>query len=133
MVFHDNKIRELFSRRVWVNLTNRFEANDVLKVMLKQLGDDNNNDDLGVLLHADSRYHNPHGRLVWRLQDKTYLVVLDDVWSIDALNQTLAALPLPYLTSSTVVITTCNKNVAGGGGGGGAEVAPISYWRWRLC
>lgn len=60
--------------------------------MLKQLGDD----DAAAHSDVDQKSQDQLARMLHgKLQGKTYLVVLDDVWSTDALKRLVSALPSP--------------------------------------
>uniref|UniRef100_A0A1D1XTC8 Disease resistance RPP13-like protein 4 n=1 Tax=Anthurium amnicola TaxID=1678845 RepID=A0A1D1XTC8_9ARAE len=95
-VFSDEQVRGHFEKMMWVSVSQRFRLEEIMRSMLKYLGDASIGDDQGELLNKIHQY----------LQGKRYLLVLDDVWSLK--NGWWARLSdgLPKGNGSCVMITT---------------------------
>ncbi|CAK9164323.1 unnamed protein product [Ilex paraguariensis] len=69
-IFNDKEVKARFQERIWVPVSENANVYEILKSILKQLrADDQATSDL------------PH-KICQVLSDKTYLIVLDDVWNI---------------------------------------------------
>ncbi|KAF5736005.1 disease resistance RPP13-like protein 4 [Tripterygium wilfordii] len=101
-VFNDREMDTHFERRMWVSISQKFTEEQVMRSMLRTLGDVSIGDDRGELLKKINQY----------LSGKRYLIVLDDVWSLDVSWWHRINEGLPKGNGSSVIITTRNEEVA---------------------
>lgn len=106
-VYRQNIVKNHFQFCAWTFVSQRCSKRDILKEILKNASllsqelkeiEDKNEEDLVQLLY---KY----------LQDKRYLVVLDDIWSSEAWDILSPAFP-NGVKGSKVLLTTRNKEVA---------------------
>ncbi|KAF8410924.1 hypothetical protein HHK36_003461 [Tetracentron sinense] len=102
-IFNDKDVVERFTKRIWVSVSQTINETAIMKSMLKQLGNDGNGCDDGMLLNMIQQ----------ELSNKTYLIVMDDVWSIDDgwWARIFAGLPKTEGYSSSIIITTRKDDV----------------------
>jgi len=96
MVFNDREIEDRFERRMWISVSQSFDEEQIMRSMLRTLGDASVGDDLGELLRKINQY----------LLGKRYLIVMDDVWSLDGNWWSRISEGLPKGNGSSVIITT---------------------------
>ncbi|KAL7122809.1 hypothetical protein ACP275_01G067000 [Erythranthe tilingii] len=73
LVYNDQRVVEHFEKRIWVCVSNNFDVKTLLKAMIESEGTASAHD----LVHLDTLQ-----RLLWEmLNNKRYLLVLDDVWN----------------------------------------------------
>ncbi|KAM1701754.1 disease resistance RPP13-like protein 4 [Malus sylvestris] len=101
-VFNDRKIEERFERRIWVSVSQKFDEEQIMRSILRNLGDASVGDDKGELLKKINEY----------LLGKRYLIVMDDVWSLDVTWWLRIYEALPKGNGSSVIITTRIEKVA---------------------
>ncbi|KAG9456591.1 hypothetical protein H6P81_001099 [Aristolochia fimbriata] len=101
-VFNDREIEFGFERRIWVSVSQTFNEEEIMRTVLKSLGETSMGDTRGELL---TKIHQ-------NLSGRRYLIVMDDVWGIQ--NGWWARLEngLPKEDGSAVIITTRNEGVA---------------------
>ncbi|XP_058096476.1 disease resistance RPP13-like protein 4 [Magnolia sinica] len=101
-VFNDREVEDHFDRRMWVSVSQTFSEEEIMRSMLKNLGDASLGDSRGELLNKIHQY----------LLGKRYLIVMDDVWSLE--NGWWARLcdGLPKGNGSGIIITTRIEEVA---------------------
>ncbi|KAL9172054.1 hypothetical protein ABFS82_03G020200 [Erythranthe guttata] len=103
LVYKDQRVVEHFDKRIWVCVSGNFDLKTVMKAMIES-GTANSSD----LMHLDSIQH-----CLWELlNQKRYLLVLDDVWNEDQqkwseLRNALAC----GSNGSSIIITTRLKKV----------------------
>ncbi|KAJ4765459.1 Disease resistance family protein [Rhynchospora pubera] len=100
-VYNSETIKDQFKTRVWVVISEKFELIDIVKEIAKQLEIEPPKDVSGYQLTA----------LHQHLTMKKYLIVLDDVWTIDPWTQIKAIFP-DKQNGSRILITTRMLNVA---------------------
>ncbi|KAK6944202.1 NB-ARC [Dillenia turbinata] len=95
-VFNDREVEEWFERRIWVCVSQTFTEEQIMRSMLRNLGDVNLGDDCAELLKKINHY----------LQGKRYLIGMDDVWSNDNSWWLRIYEGLPKGNGSSIIITT---------------------------
>ncbi|XP_028224399.1 putative disease resistance RPP13-like protein 1 isoform X2 [Glycine soja] len=103
-VFNDGNLKEmLFDLNAWVCVSDQFDIVKVTKTMIEQITQKSCKlNDLNLLQH----------KLMDRLKDKKFLIVLDDVWIEDDDNWSNLTKPLLHGTrGSKILFTTRNENV----------------------
>lgn len=101
-VFNDREMENLFERRMWVSVSQTFTEEQIMRSMLRTLGDASVGDDRGELLRKINLY----------LSGKRYLLVMDDVWSEKTDWWQRICEGLPKGKGNCVIITTRNERVA---------------------
>ncbi|KAK1259685.1 Disease resistance RPP13-like protein 4 [Acorus gramineus] len=101
-IFNDRQVEDHFEKRVWVSVSQKFKEEDIMRIILKNLGDASIGTDRGELLRKIHQY----------LSGKSYLIVFDDVWSVDNGWWSRLSDGLPKGNGSSVIITTRNRQVA---------------------
>ena len=102
--------RECFDCMAWVFISQEWSTRHTLSEILRKVGDfgDGETTHLYVELSMDELV----GKLRNTLSEKPYLVVLDDVWRREALEQILPALPQGDVNKgSKIIITTRNRDI----------------------
>ncbi|XVE63835.1 hypothetical protein DITRI_Ditri07aG0052800 [Diplodiscus trichospermus] len=103
-VYNHGDIQARFPTRAWVYVSQEFSTRDILHAIIKQVATTSRNlerlqeEELEEILYE-------------HLLKKRYLVVLDDVWSIQAWNSLSEAFP-DRNNGSRVMLTTRNKSIA---------------------
>ncbi|KAF6174248.1 hypothetical protein GIB67_033780 [Kingdonia uniflora] len=102
-VFNDVQVEEYFERRMWVSVSQTLDEEEIMRSMLRTLGDASVGDDKGELLRKINQY----------LQGKRYLIVMDDVWRTgDYSWWHRISEGLPRGNGSSIIITTRITEVA---------------------
>lgn len=101
-VFNDRSVEEHFERRIWVSVSQTFTEEQIMRTMLRNLGDASVGDDKGELMKKIHEY----------LLGKRYLIVMDDVWSLDVTWWLRIYDGLPKGNGSSIIITTRIEEVA---------------------
>ncbi|KAF8394100.1 hypothetical protein HHK36_020305 [Tetracentron sinense] len=108
-VYDHPRVKEYFKHHAWINVSESFKINELLKDLIKQLYDEirqsvpqgvDTMDQVGLKMMVREF-----------LQQKRYVVVLDDIWSIDAWEAIKYALPNSNC-SSRIMITTRSSDIA---------------------
>lgn len=105
-IFNDVAIVDRFDRRIWVSVSQTFTEEEIMRSILRSLGDSSIGDDRSEQLRKINQY----------LMGKRYLIVMDDVWSIDNKWWHRISEGLPKGNGSCFVVTTRNLKVARGMG-----------------
>ncbi|CDP11633.1 unnamed protein product [Coffea canephora] len=106
-VYNHADVREGFNCRAWVCVSSSYGHKEMLRSIIKQLNTVDNKL-LETLEKMDEQ--DLERRLYQDLQDKCYLVVLDDVWKEEAWDCLARAFP-DVNTSSRLLITSRNRGV----------------------
>ncbi|KAJ9147041.1 hypothetical protein P3X46_029246 [Hevea brasiliensis] len=101
-VFNDREMEDHFERRMWVSVSQTLDEAQIMRSMLRNLGDASVGDDKGELLKKINQY----------LLGKRFLIVMDDVWSSDVNWWRGIFEGLPKGNGSCIIITTRIKEVA---------------------
>ncbi|PPD73755.1 hypothetical protein GOBAR_DD29329 [Gossypium barbadense] len=103
-VYNHGDIEARFPSRAWVYVSQEFSSKDLLEAIIKQVGSPRRKlESLGE--------EELEGILFEHLRRKRYLVVLDDVWSIEAWNSIAKAFP-DRSNGSRVMLTTRKNGIA---------------------
>lgn len=102
-VFHDRQVKVRFQKKVWVSISQTYDELAIMKGILKQLNADDSGTDKGDLLN----------RILEALSHQSYLIVLDDVWSIDDgwWDRISTGLPKFIEHNSCIIVTSRNEDV----------------------
>ncbi|KAK2657134.1 hypothetical protein Ddye_010186 [Dipteronia dyeriana] len=111
-VFNERDIENHFDRRIWVSVSQTFTEEQIMRSILRNLGDASVGDDRGELLRKINQY----------LLGKRYLIVMDDVWSKDTAWWSRICTGLPKGKGSSIIITTRILEVAQKMGGQEAKI-----------
>ncbi|XP_012436856.2 disease resistance RPP13-like protein 4 [Gossypium raimondii] len=98
----EKEIDDHFDRRMWVSVSQTFTEEQIMRSMLRNLGDASVGDDANELLKKINQY----------LLGKRYLIVMDDVWGEDVAWWRRISQGLPKGNGSCVIITTRNERVS---------------------
>lgn len=101
-VFNDKEVELHFEKRIWVSVSQSFTEEQIMRSILRNLGDANIGDDSGELLKRINQY----------LLGKRYLIVMDDVWSEDCAWWRRIYEGLPKGNGSCFIVTTRIEKVA---------------------
>ncbi|KAF2285880.1 hypothetical protein GH714_008666 [Hevea brasiliensis] len=102
-IFNNRQVVDRFDKRIWVSLSQNFNEEEIMRTMLKQLGEDVNGLDMAQMLP----------KIKQALENRNYLIVFDDVWSAEGWwDRIRAGLPKREGKSSGIIITTRIENVA---------------------
>ncbi|CDP12408.1 unnamed protein product [Coffea canephora] len=107
-VYNHADVRERFKCRAWVCVSSSYDYKKILRSIIKQLNE-MSKELLEVLEKMEEE--DLERRLFQDLQDKCYLVVLDDVWTEEAWDCLAGAFP-DVGTSSRLLLTSRNLDVA---------------------
>ncbi|XP_056694532.1 disease resistance protein RPP8 [Spinacia oleracea] len=92
----------------WVSISQEWDTRHVLSEILRKVGGPKETSEL----HAKLNVEELMDKLYNILKEKLYLVILDDVWRKEALEQILPALPWgPTNHGSKIIITTRNRKI----------------------
>nr|XP_034589468.1 putative disease resistance RPP13-like protein 3 isoform X3 [Setaria viridis] len=111
-VYDSKDIREMFSTRAWITVSQSFDQMELFKEMILQLFGAESWDRL--LKDHQGQVPEVHlaDYLSRRLKETRYLIVLDDVWTIDAWNRIKITFQDGGKDDSCVVVTTRNGKLA---------------------
>ncbi|KAK6161212.1 hypothetical protein DH2020_004593 [Rehmannia glutinosa] len=98
--YNNNLVMQYFENRAWATVSETFQARDILEQLLFCLGSERSKDEIARLETMDLME-----RLYKSQKGRRYLVVLDDIWSIEAWDTLKYAFPDDH-NRSRIVITT---------------------------
>ncbi|CAJ2638906.1 unnamed protein product [Trifolium pratense] len=102
LVYNDNKIKEHFQLQGWVYVSESFDVVGLTKAILESFKFSANGENLSLLQEQLQR----------ELTGKKYLLVLDDIWNVNAACWEDLLLPFNHGTSeSKIIVTTRDKGV----------------------
>ncbi|KAK3003464.1 hypothetical protein RJ639_019469 [Escallonia herrerae] len=108
-VYEDTKVKRHFQSHVWITVSQLFKIEELLKQVIQQLFDEVKQPVPQVVETMAS--HSLKELIKEFLQQSRYVLVLDDVWSLDAWIAMEIALP-DNSHGSRVLLTTRNVNIA---------------------
>ncbi|KAK2968231.1 hypothetical protein RJ640_027061 [Escallonia rubra] len=108
-VYEDTKVKRHFQSHVWITVSQLFKIEELLKQVIQQLFDEVKQPVPQVVETMAS--HSLKELIRDFLQQSRYVLVLDDVWSLDAWIAMEIALP-DNNRGSRVLLTTRNVNIA---------------------
>nr|GLL25825.1 NBS-NBS-LRR type disease resistance protein [Ipomoea trifida] len=98
--YDDAQVTKHFQRRVWVTVSETFKIEELLKDVIKKLGNTPNGDSADELIQSVRDI----------LSEQRYIIVFDDVWSFDVWRDIKYAFTRQKF-GSRVVITTRNSEI----------------------
>nr|URP01821.1 Pid4-SYZ [Oryza sativa Indica Group] len=114
-VYHSINIVNNFSCRAWVTVSQSFVRTELLRGLIKQLlGGDSENEHFKGLqsMQRNEKVEDLVEDLKQGLKEKRYFVVLDDMWSIDALNWlNESVFPDSNNGGSRIIVTTRDASI----------------------
>ncbi|GMH22739.1 hypothetical protein Nepgr_024582 [Nepenthes gracilis] len=112
-VYHHSKIRGHFSGFAWAHISQQFQTRSVIIGILQKIIPETDAERRKKIEKLQEE-HLP-GELFQVLKEKSYLVVLDDMWKTDDWLRLQAAFPVTDpSTGSKIVVTTRNKDILSG-------------------
>ncbi|KAG6756537.1 hypothetical protein POTOM_039967 [Populus tomentosa] len=72
-IFDSKQVVDRFEKRIWVSISQIVSEEEIMKTVLKQLGEDVNGLDMAQMLPKINQL----------LENKNYVIVMDDVWSAE--------------------------------------------------
>lgn len=104
-VYNHGDIQACFPTRAWVYVSQGCSTKDILQDIIKQVAPTGRN-------LKNLREEELEEILYEHLRKKRYMVVLDDVWSIEDWNSLYEAFPTDRNNGSRVMLTTRNRSIA---------------------
>jgi NB-ARC domain/Rx N-terminal domain len=86
-VYNSKEVKGFFKERIWLTVTREFKLNELLKKVLDKLGKTS----IYKETEDDSEYL--MSEVKQSLRQKRYLIVFDDVWTVESIDQFQRALP----------------------------------------
>ncbi|XP_027120748.1 disease resistance protein RPM1-like [Coffea arabica] len=110
-VYDDSAVKKQFQSHAWITVSQKFQFNVIIKNLIQQLYDE-------IRQPVPSQVESMDGIRLSEfvkdfLKERRYILVLDDVWSLDAWETIKYILP-DYHVASRVVLTTRIADVASG-------------------
>ncbi|KAL5203822.1 hypothetical protein ABZP36_008693 [Zizania latifolia] len=102
-IFNDTKIKEHFNKLAWVCVTRDYSEESLLKEVLHQY--------MKVPLEQDESVAMLQSKLQSAIEDKSFFLVLDDVWKSDTWTH-LLRVPLHTASTGIVVVTTQQDTIS---------------------
>ncbi|KAK0602465.1 hypothetical protein LWI29_033657 [Acer saccharum] len=124
-VYESKKVLKKYDCRAWIHVSRSCKINEVLRSMLKQLCKVRKQSDLLELDEGELR-----DKLKKDLQQRRYLLVLDDVWGEDDWKSIVHALPQGS-GGSKIIITSPKHNLAKSCVGSSDYILEITGLEWR--
>ncbi|XP_057780142.1 putative late blight resistance protein homolog R1A-10 [Salvia miltiorrhiza] len=97
-VYENSFIKEHFHIRAWATVSQQYSAKEIFSKLLSSIGQSGSENDLGLKLHQT-------------LCGRRYLIVLDDIWSVEAWDEVRRYFP-DNGNGSRIVLTTRLSDVA---------------------
>ncbi|KAL9665468.1 hypothetical protein QQ045_020888 [Rhodiola kirilowii] len=107
-LYDDKEVKRKYTTRAWITVSQTFEPNELFKNLIGQLQKEPLQPEFEELGNVRNLELKQKAKEI--LRRNTYLVVLDDIWSIDAWNAIRNT--FPDSPGSRLLITTRNNDVA---------------------
>ena len=107
--YNNDSVKRHFECYAWITVSQAYVIEDLLKSLIKEFYESRK--EVHPTDLSSKNYRELIEILVYYLQNKRYLLVLDDVWETRPLNQIKVSLPDSCL-KSRIILTTRNENVA---------------------
>ncbi|KAG8090424.1 hypothetical protein GUJ93_ZPchr0011g27488 [Zizania palustris] len=101
-IFNDAKIKERFNKLVWVCVSRDYSEESLLREVLQQMN---------VALEQNESLAVLQSKLKSTIEDKSFFLVLDDVWKYDTWTR-LLRVPLHTASTGIVVVTTRQDTIS---------------------
>ncbi|PIA62972.1 hypothetical protein AQUCO_00200767v1 [Aquilegia coerulea] len=105
-IYTNTDISSQFHARAWISVTQVYQVRDLLLSISKQMTDENYHSLLEKMDTTELKE-----QLCEKLENKRYLLIIDDIWKVEAWNAICKAFP-DNEKGSRVILTTRNKEVA---------------------
>uniref|UniRef100_A0A0E0AXQ9 Ig-like domain-containing protein n=1 Tax=Oryza glumipatula TaxID=40148 RepID=A0A0E0AXQ9_9ORYZ len=102
------KERENFDCHAWVSISQTYSREDILRSLIVEIFRDKPNAPSNIATMDMTALQDT---LKSSLEQKKYLIVLDDVWTPQVYNNDLFGVLVPNLKGSKIIITTRNANI----------------------
>ncbi|XP_062114736.1 putative disease resistance protein At3g14460 [Humulus lupulus] len=104
-LFNDEEVMKMFELKVWVYVSDKFDAMAVTKTIIQQVAPDDARNDMDL--------NSLQVNLAKKLMGKKFLIVLDDAWANDYVQWKEVMKPFNNgVKGSKLIVTTRNKTVA---------------------
>ncbi|XP_062076821.1 putative disease resistance protein RGA3 [Humulus lupulus] len=104
-LFNDEEVMKKFELKVWVYVSDKFDAMAMTKTILQQVAPDDARNDMDL--------NSLQVNLAKKLMGKKFLIVLDDAWANDYVQWKEVMKPFNNgVKGSKIIVTTRNKTVA---------------------
>ncbi|TVU23524.1 hypothetical protein EJB05_25898, partial [Eragrostis curvula] len=100
-LYNDHRVEGHFKQRSWICVSQQYSEVALLKEILRSIGVHYQGESVGEL----------QGKLAEAIEEKSYLLVLDDLWQSDVWTNLLRT-PLHKASHGTIVLTTRHDTVA---------------------
>nr|XP_029120133.1 disease resistance protein RPM1-like [Elaeis guineensis] len=109
-VYRSQEVKRYFDRRAWVCISQKCTVEDLMRRLIEDLYNENRDILLGNIdtMPCDTMVEVLHAYL----QQKRYLIVLDDMWHINGWFDELSPVLVDSKCRSRIVVTTRNHDVA---------------------
>ncbi|OMO79389.1 Disease resistance protein [Corchorus capsularis] len=107
MVYRHEQVRNHFKGRAWVFVSQRWHTRKIWEQILDSLGYDDESESGGKQTEQELAE-----KLYNFLKDNKFLIVLDDIWTVEAWERIAVAFPNPEESKTKILLTTRNKAAA---------------------
>ncbi|KAM4068373.1 hypothetical protein ACB094_12G006000 [Castanea mollissima] len=111
-IYNNDDVKRHFDCYAWITVSQLYETEDLLRSMIKEFDTSWKNSNQAYPEDLSSiEYRTLSKRLISYLENKKYLLVIDDVWDTNLLDLLKAPLP-DGCPGSRIILTTRNEDVA---------------------
>ncbi|PIA42714.1 hypothetical protein AQUCO_02000281v1 [Aquilegia coerulea] len=104
-VYDSSNVKDQFTHRAWITVSQTFDATSVLRSLIKQFFPGRDEVEKMEVIDLKQVVKN-------ELQGKRYIVVLDDIWKLDAWKELKLVFPNDGESGSRIMVTTRSQNMA---------------------
>ncbi|XP_065616559.1 disease resistance protein RPM1-like [Quercus suber] len=108
-IYKNDTVKRHFDCYAWITVSQSYDVEDLLRSMIKEFYESKKETNPSNL--SSMKYRLLVNKLVSYLEKKSYLLVLDDVWEKDVLDELKVSLRDSY-PGSKIILTTRNDDVA---------------------
>ena len=108
-IYNNDTVKRHFDCYAWITVSQKYDVEDLLRSMIKEFCESKKETDSSNL--SSMNYRQLVNKLVSYLEKKSYLLVLDDVWDTNVLNELKVSLRDRY-PASKIILTTRIDGVA---------------------
>ncbi|XP_042487186.1 putative disease resistance protein RGA4 [Macadamia integrifolia] len=108
LVFNDDRVKNHFNKRMWIYVSQSFDKVKVAMHIIREIGGN-----INVTQGCEMAWEDVHRQLTSAVDEKHFLLVLDDVWNEDHMQWDPLKFSLKYGShGSRIIVTTRNERVA---------------------
>ncbi|XP_042487190.1 putative disease resistance protein RGA3 [Macadamia integrifolia] len=108
LVFNDDRVKNHFNKRMWIYVSQSFDKVKVAMHIIREIGGN-----INVTQGCEIAWEDVHRQLTSAVDEKHFLLVLDDVWNEDHMQWDPLKFSLKYGShGSRIIVTTRNERVA---------------------